>query len=739
MGAKQGSEKPAGVDPFGWLGPWGEAWLDAWQRSVLFLDVLRRRGNQHLEHMAKPAPHVLTFEGELVVDGRKLARPVNYGLVAIVPPEGVEIDPNKRPFVVVDPRAGHGPGIGGFKADSEIGVALEAGHPCYFVGFTPAPMPGQTIPDVLDACALFLERVIERHPEAEGRPCVIGNCQAGWMMAMVAALRPELFGPLILAGSPLSYWAGVHGVNPMRYSGGLLGGSWLAELSSDLGAGTFDGAHLVANFESLNPANTLWTKQYNLWSKIDTEAPRYLGFERWWGGHVLLNAEEIRFIVEELFIGNRLATAEILLPDERRIDLAAIRSPILCFCSKGDDITPPQQALGWITDRYGSEQEIVAAGQTIVYAIHESIGHLGIFVSGKVAAKEHREFASNIDLVDCLPPGLYEAVMIPKNASTANPELAQGDYVVRFERRGLADIRALGGNDAEDERRFAAVARLSQVNTALYRRFLQPLVRATANAETAAALRDLHPARLPYTLFSDLNPFLRPVAELAERVRAERRPAAPDNPVVAAREQVAKAIGESLETWGRLRDAMMEAGFHAIYGSPLVQALAGLDVSETVLRPRPGRGPAEAARIARRIEELRGRIAEGGLREAVIRAVVWVGMAERVADERAFESIRRIRAALPEAVPLAAFKAALREQFLMLLIDEEAAVAAIGELVSRSDASDRAAAMEIVRRIATAPGEPEGEKAERLARIEVLFGAAGDAAPRVRRAQGGKR
>lgn len=739
MGAKQGSEKPAGVDPFGWLGPWGEAWLDAWQRSVLFLDVLRRRGNQHLEHMAKPAPHVLTFEGELVVDGRKLARPVNYGLVAIVPPEGVEIDPNKRPFVVVDPRAGHGPGVGGFKADSEIGVALEAGHPCYFVGFTPAPMPGQTIPDVLDACALFLERVIERHPEAEGLPCVIGNCQAGWMMAMVAALRPELFGPLILAGSPLSYWAGVHGVNPMRYTGGLLGGSWLAELSSDLGAGTFDGAHLVANFESLNPANTLWTKQYNLWSKIDTEAPRYLGFERWWGGHVLLNAEEIRFIVEELFIGNRLATAEILLPDERRIDLAAIRSPILCFCSKGDDITPPQQALGWITDRYGSEQEIVAAGQTIVYAIHESVGHLGIFVSGKVAAKEHREFASNIDLVDCLPPGLYEAVMIPKDDATANPELAQGDYVVRFERRGLADIRALGGNDAEDERRFAAVARLSQVNTALYRRFLQPMVRATANAETAAALRDLHPARLPYTLFSDLNPFLRPVAELAERVRTERRPAAPDNPFVAAREQVAKAIGESLETWGRLRDAMMEAGFHAIYGSPLVQALAGLDGSETVLRPRPGRGPAEAARIARRIEELRGRIAEGGLREAVIRAVVWVGMAERVADERAFESIRRIRAELPEAVPLAAFKAALREQFLMLLIDEEAAVAAIGELVARSDASDRAAAMEIVRRIATAPGEPEGEKAERLARIEVLFGTAGDAAPRVRRAQGGKR
>jgi hypothetical protein len=39
------------------------------------------------------------------------------------------VDPRKRPVVVVDPRAGQGPGIGGFKAESEIGDALDAGHP----------------------------------------------------------------------------------------------------------------------------------------------------------------------------------------------------------------------------------------------------------------------------------------------------------------------------------------------------------------------------------------------------------------------------------------------------------------------------------------------------------------------------------------------------------------------------------------------------------------------------------
>ena len=452
-------------------------WVDAAQRSILFWDVMRQRGNAYREHIAQTAPHVLDYKVELVIDGRKLERPVNYALVRVVPPATVEVDPKRRPFVIVDPRAGHGPGIGGFKADSEIGVALKAGHPCYFVGFLPDPMPGQTIEDIGRAEAIFLEKVIELHPDADGKPCVIGNCQAGWALMMLDALRPELFGPLIVAGSPLSYWAGVRGKYPMRYSGGLLGGSWLTALASDLGNGKFDGAGLVQNFENQNPANTLWSKQYNLYSKIDTEASRYLGFERWWGGHVNLNAEEIQFIVDELFIGNKLASGQIHTSDGTAIDLRSIRSPIVVFCSQGDNITPPQQALGWILDLYDDVDEIRSYGQTIVYTIHETVGHLGIFVSSGVARKEHGEFSSNIDLIDTLPPGLYEAIFDEKNVDTANPELVAGKWVMRCEARTLDDIRALGGNDAADERRFATAARVSEINLALYRTFMQPVVR----------------------------------------------------------------------------------------------------------------------------------------------------------------------------------------------------------------------------------------------------------------------
>src|SRR5271165_6486403 len=367
------------------IGAVQEYWLDAWQRSVLFLDVLRERANTYLEHAPKEVPHVLSFQAELVRDGRTLERPVNYALARIIPPAGTKIDPAKAPIIVVDPRAGHGPGIGGMKQDSQIGVAMAAGHPCYFIGFLPKPMPGQTIEDVCRAEAVFVEDVAARHPEAEGKPVIIANCQAGWQIMMMAAINPNRTGPIMLAGTPLSYWAGVRGKNPMRYLGGLLGGTWLTALSGDLGNGIFDGAHLVANFESLNPANTYWTKPYNVYSKVDTERERFLDFETWWGNPVLLNAGEMQWIADNLFVGNKLSTGQIRTSEGARIDLRNITAPIIVFCSWGDNITPPQQALDWVLDLYDDVDEIVSEGQTIIYCLHQSIGHLGIFVSGKVA------------------------------------------------------------------------------------------------------------------------------------------------------------------------------------------------------------------------------------------------------------------------------------------------------------------------------------------------------------------
>jgi pimeloyl-ACP methyl ester carboxylesterase len=695
-------------------------WLDASQRGLLYLHVLQQRSDSYLEHAAKEAPHVLKFPCELVMDGRKLPRPVNYVLVQIVPPHDVKIDEKKRPFVIIDPRAGHGPGIGGFKAHSEIGVALNAGHPCYFVGFLPQPMPGQTIEDIARAEGAFLERVISRHPEAEGKPAVVGNCQAGWAVMLLAAMRPELFGPIILAGSPLSYWAGVHGQNPMRYTAGLLGGTWLTALMGDLGNGKFDGAWLVSNFENLNPANTFWTKHYNLYAKVDTEAPRYLEFERWWGGHVLLNAEEMQYIADELFVRNKLASAEIVSSDGVRIDLRNIRSPIVVFCSKADNITPPQQALDWILDLYDTVDDIRAHGQTIIYAIHDSIGHLGIFVSASVAKKEHDEFASNIDLIDVLPTGLYEAVMIPKAEANVSSDLIGGDYLVRFEARTLDDIRALGGNNDEDERQFAAVARLSDINLGLYRTFVQPWVKSWVTDGFADWMRRCHPLRLQYELLSHANPFLQPLTSAVQGVQKHRQLVAKDNALWQAQGQMANWIETSLDAYRDTRDQLMESWFHAIYGSAFVQALAGLRASDETVRRRPGSDAAHLALVNLRINELKAGINNGGPREAVMRALLYIRMPEHLIDERGFNLIRLLREEAGKTLTLAAFKKLVREQFLMLLLDERRAVDAIPALLAR-DPELASRMVETARRLLNEVGLHSKIGKLRLSEIEVAF------------------
>ncbi len=180
-----------------------------------------------------------------------------------------------------------------------------------------------------------------------------------------------------------------------------------------------------------------------------------------------------------------------------------------------------------------------------------SIGHLGIFVSGSVAKKEHNEFASNIDLIDVLPPGLYEAVMTPKDPEDASGDLISGDYLVRFEARTLDDIRALGVNSEEDDRKFAAVARVSEINLGLYRTFFQPWIRMWANEGVAEWMRRYHPLRFQYELFSRANPFMRPLLANLEWAREKRQPVSKDNPFWEAQERFGDCVEASLELVSR--------------------------------------------------------------------------------------------------------------------------------------------------------------------------------------------
>src|SRR5215471_8804649 len=298
---------------------------------------------------------------------------------------------------------------------------------------------------------------------------------------MLAAADPDESGPIVISGAPMSYWGGAwkegEGDNPMRYAGGMLGGTWLSSFAADLGNGVFDGAYLVENFENLNPANTFWDKYHHLFANIDTEPPRFLEFERWWGGYYLMNREEIEWITRNLFVGNKVWSGTTLAKSGKAFDLTDIKAPIILFASMGDNITPPQQAFNWVSDVYGSTEEIKARGQVIVELMHQDIGHLGIFVSGKVAKKEGTQIASVLKSIEALPPGLYGMQIAEKKERNGKPV-----YEVSFVELRLEDIIGrLNRLKRVDEKAFEAVNVVAELNQHLYELFGRPLVKALAN------------------------------------------------------------------------------------------------------------------------------------------------------------------------------------------------------------------------------------------------------------------
>ena len=536
-------------------------WIDFGQRSALFWDTMRQRGDDWLEHEKAGKPVLLKFAHETIADARTFERPVNYALLRILPGEDTPVDPRRRPFVIIDPRAGHGPGIGGFKADSEVGVAMRAGHAVYFVTFFPQPEPGQTLADVSRVEAEFLRIVGQRHPDT-GRPILIGNCQGGWAAMLVGAMEPELVGPIVINGAPMSYWAGNDAENPMRYAGGLLGGVWPALLSSDLGGGIFDGADLVSNFENANPANTLVDKYYTLFSRIDTEPPRFLEFERWWGGYFLMNRDEIKWIVENLFVGNRLAAGDAEWSEGRAFDLRSIRSPIVVFASLGDNITPPQQAINWVLDLYPTTEALKANGQVIVGLVHRSIGHLGIFVSGGVAVKEHAQIVELLHQIETLPPGLY-AMQIDEKKDAGG----RVSYDVTLTEHKVEDLRRIQKYERRDEIPFEAVAEVSEVNETFYEAFVSPFVKAMVSPSAATAMRAFHPLRMQRWALSSQNPMMAQVRSAAEMARAARAPRDPAGPSALAERHAVSAASNALELYRAIRDATGEYLFFSIYGA----------------------------------------------------------------------------------------------------------------------------------------------------------------------------
>jgi pimeloyl-ACP methyl ester carboxylesterase len=687
----------------------GDYATDFLQRMALTLDVFRRRGDAFFAHEAAGCPPVLTYAYEVVMEGATLSRPCNYVLLRILPPEGLETIPQKRPYVIIDPRAGHGAGIGGFKHDSQVGVALSKRHPVYFIGFHPQPVPGQTIADVTHAEAEFVREVMRRHPDSN-KPIVIGNCQGGWATALLAATNPDIVGPVVFNGAPMAYWSGRVGENPMRYNGGLMGGVLPAMVLADLSGGKFDGAWLVQNFEFLNPARNFFTQYYDFFRAVDEEEARFLEFQKWWGGYFWMTEAEIRWIVETLFIGDRLARGEAELEPGRFVNLKHIRAPIIVFASHGDNITPPQQALNWIVDAYASEEEIRLAGQRIVYMVHDKVGHLGIFVSSSVAKREHSEMASTMKTIEALAPGLYEMVI-----EDMVGEGRDAHFYVSFHSRTLADIDALD-DGRDDEKALAAVARASDLAAELYDVWLRPAVRAASAPAATAVASAFQPLRLQRWAFASWNPWMGAVARAAERSRAVRARAGEDNPFVRLERLWAEGVAQGLDLFRDLRDMASEAAFYALWGGPAAIAFgAGRG------RPRAKKTPREL-RLMPEVQSALMHVESGGFVEAVIRMLIMLAEARGSVRRDRLERSARVLAHDPPfrevAPPLRG--RIIHEQSIIVRFEPEAAVAALPKMIPVRES--RVEAMAVVEYIIGPRDEMEPQTSARLRQFRAALG-----------------
>lgn len=697
-----------GFGPALWT-QWAAYARDAGQRGVLTLDLLRQRGEMLRAHAAAGSPPVLIYDYEVVLDGRSLPRPSNYMLLRITPPEGVTVHDWKRPYVIIDPRAGHGAGIGGFKTDSQVGVALADGHPVYFVAFHPEPLPDQTIADVTASEAEFLREISRRHPDSP-KPIVVGNCQGGWATAILAATHPDLPGPIVLNGAPMSYWGGKLGQDPMRYGGGLSGGVLPALLSADLGGGTFDGASLVQNFEMLNPGRTWFRKYYDLFADPETGPERFLDFEKWWGSFYLMSSAEIRWIIENLFVGNKLGKNEAFLEPGRPIDLRRITSPIIVFASHGDNITPPAQALNWIIDTYTDETEIEIRGQRILYMVHEDVGHLGIFVSSSVARREHSQMASTLKTIEALTPGLYEMQIEDKAG-----EGREAQFTVSFSRRTMADLAAETGG-RRDEAAFTGVARLSEGLAEWYDLTLSPLISAAVTPQAGRALRRMNPMRLSREA-TGLEP-VEALAEKTRRAREEQEPLEASNPFLMTERLWADMVEQGWNMVRDAREAAMETGFLSLWSSPLALWFGQPNAHDRARRR------AEDLRALPEVQRALARMETGGLAEATIRILVMLANSrgEGVRRDRLERSSEVLTTRAPFADLAPESRAAIiHEQGLIAHFEPEAGLATLSKLLH--SAAERKAALEHVRYILGEEDEMDAATRDLLAQIETVTGA----------------
>ncbi|MCK7498050.1 MAG: DUF3141 domain-containing protein [Comamonadaceae bacterium] len=574
-------------------------------------------------------------------------------------------------------------------------------------------------------------KVRELHPDSP-KPAIVGNCQGGWAAMMLAAVRPGRHRPDrdqrradVLLGRRLA--ARARATTRCATPAACSAAPGSRRSRADLGAGMFDGAYLVRELREPEPG------QHVL-------------------GQVLQPVRERRHRAAAL--PRVRALVGRLLPDEPRgdrVDHAATSSSATScgratvrrarrqvFDLRDDQGADRRCSRRWATTSRrrsrrstgsptstASTEEIKARGQVIVGLLHEDVGHLGIFVSGKVAKKEHAQIVSVLKSIEALPPGLYgmqitraqaarrRASSTRSSSSSARLEdIAQAAEPLRARRREA--LRG-GGRAVRADRARLRAARAPD--------------RAPDDARVAGqGLRELHPLRTQRWAISDHNPFVAALAPAAALARAWRQPRRDGNALLrprAFRERGGVGLARPLP-----RPARRGGGRRVLPGLRQHAVARGRRPAERAIR-RATRFDPRALPAVRQVLES---IEDAGAIEGHVRIGLLVAKAG--SGRRKLSSMERVRelmapAHLLDGVSEDAFRSLMHEETIIVEFEPDRAKRALPAILRTP--ADRRHAHDLLDGIATHHRLDERQ----LALVAELRGpcrcAQGAAAPRARR------
>jgi tellurite resistance protein len=330
---------------------------------------------------------------------------------------------------------------------------------------------------------------------------------------------------------------------------------------------------------------------------------------------------------------------------------------------------------------------------------------MGIFVSDRIAVKEHKGIIESVDKVGYLSPGLYEMVI-----EKSDPRYSEKEYDIRFEERTFEDIMGLDDSD-DDELNFYPAVSVSWWNDRLYTKTLRPFVRSFVNKWNAPLIKMHHPQRVVRYVFSDMNPFMSIFRTLGKYSNKNRIQASKENPFVVIEEKCADFIAGFLDSQRDMRDNFQEYLFRQMYGNPFLRAM---------FPSKPSTEEVETELPSFQIED-RFKKYKGGFEEASIRMMVAVARIDNVFSEKEINAIISVAKNHPKLSTMSdrVIKDLIREQSLILDNDFKSALESLAYLIKNHE--DRLEAVEMMKKVADSDFIIEPEEDQLIIEVMEIF------------------